>query len=196
MNRVRGTLGALQHGAFSQDGLSHEVTKERAHLVSTVLVLAVVRAHLVDDDPGPVDTYAALLLEAQDGAQGAFRAGHREEGGLGHGEDALAGGPAHRGKRPQEGRAVNQNHVVGARRGVHHALESANERCGFLTVHEGGTCRPAGDPYATGVDGGVGQQGRFAHQPVPGGLSGFIGEGSFVGAGNQGGHVGDAFVDG
>ncbi len=185
MNRVRRTLGALQHGAFSEHRICHELAEEGAHFVASVAVFAVVGAHLVDNYSRTVNADAAFLLKAHDGTQGSFGARHGEEGGLCYREDTLTHRPAHRRQGSEERRAVNQNHVVGVRCRLHHALESADERRGFLPVHEGGARRASRHLHATGGHGVIGQQGGFADERVPGGATGFLREGALIGAGNQ-----------
>ncbi len=194
MNRVRGTLGALQHRAFSEHGFCHELAEEGAHFVASVAVFAIVGAHLIDNYSRTVNADAAFLLKTHDGAQGSFGARYREKGRLSDREDALTNRPAHRRQGSEERRAVDQDDVVGVRSRLHHALESADERRGFLPVHEGGTSRTARHLHATGGHGVIGQQGGFADERVPRGATGFLREGTLIGAGNQGGNVGDGFI--
>ena len=194
MNRVRGTLGTLQHGAFSEHRICHELAEEGTHFVASVAVFAVVGAHLVDNYSRTVNADAAFLLKAHDGAQGSFGARHGEKGRLCDRKDALAHRPAHRRQGSEERRAVNQDDVVGVRCRLHHALEAADERRGFLTVHEGGARRASRHLHATGGHGVVSQQGGFADERIPGGATGFLRKGALIGTGNQGGDVGDGFI--
>ena len=194
MNRVRGTLGALQHGAFSEHWFCHELAEEGTHFVASVAVFAVVGAHLVDNYSRTVNADAAFLLKTHDGAQGSFGTRHGEERGFSDREDALTHRPAHRRQGSEERRAVNQDDVVGVRCRLHHALESADERRRFLTVHEGGASRTACHLHATGGHGVIGQQGGLADEGIPGGATGFLREGALIGAGDQGGDVGDGFI--
>ena len=78
MDRVRGTLRTLQHGAFREHGFCHELTEEGTHFVASVAVFAVVGAHLVDNYSRTVNADAAFLLKTHDGAQGSFGARHGE----------------------------------------------------------------------------------------------------------------------
>ena len=54
---------------------------KRKHFVASVAVFAVVGAHLVDNYSRAVNTDAAFLLKAHDGAQGSFGARHGEKEG-------------------------------------------------------------------------------------------------------------------
>ena len=194
MNRVRGTLCTLQYGAFSEHRICHELAEEGTHFVASVAVFAVVGAHLVDNYSRTVNADAAFLLKAHDGAQGSFGARHGEKGRLCDRKDALANRPAHRRQGSEERWAVNQDHVVGVRCRLHHALEATDERRGFLTVHEGGARRASRHLHATGGHGVIGQQGGFADERIPGGATGFLREGALIGTGDQGGDVGDGFI--
>ena len=157
-------------------------------------MFAVVGAHLVDNYSRTINADAAFLLKTHDGAQGSFGARHGEERGFSNREDALAHRPAHRRQGSEERRAVNQDDVVSVRCRLHHALEAADERRRFLTVHEGGASRTARHLHATGGHGVIGQQGGFADERIPGGATGFLREGTLIGAGDQGGDVGDGFI--
>ena len=157
-------------------------------------MFAVVGAHLVDNYSRTVNADAAFLLKAHDGAQGSFGARYGEKGRFCDRKDALAHRPAHRRQGSEERRAVNQDDVVGVRCRLHHALEAADERRGFLPVHEGGASRASRHLHATGGHGVIGQQGGFADERVPGGATGFLREGALIGAGDQGGDVGDGFI--